>query len=248
MSLPPWPESCFRVTRSARLLSPSSAPLCSKLPLHTSFERWTFLIGNNSSAKRGSSAKATLKWLTARCCRRWELARCRLSAFSPVDLFPGMKWNSQTILCFWLALPDIRKAATCPDSGSRSQRHKPIETTCSKSGSAQDTDWFAPVGAGTALGVLFRRNASALQWERLFKTIVYWHSYLPKSLLLKIFVFHSPVWSQCEQHGEQPQLKFKKEIKHFSTSICKDLEARGFILFTYLHIFYLAKRSSIFTS
>lgn len=153
-----------------------------------------------------------------------------------------MKWNSQTILCFWLVLPEIWKAATCPDSGSRSQRHKPIETTCSTSGSAQDTDWFAPVGAGTALGVLFRRNAPALQWKRLSKTIVCWNSHLPKSLLLKIFVLRSPVWRQCEQHRVQPQLKFKTEIKHFSTSICKDLQAQAFIHFTYLHILYLAKK------
>jgi len=40
-------------------------------------------------------------------------------------------------------LPEIRKAATCPDSGSRLQRHKLRDTTSSKSGPAQDTDWFA---------------------------------------------------------------------------------------------------------
>lgn len=104
---------------------------------------------------------------------------------------------------------------------------------------AQDTDWFAPQGAGAALAVLFMTNAPVLQWEHLSKTIVCWNEHLPKSLLLKIFVLHSPVWRQHEQHGVQAQLSFKKEIKHFSTYICEDHQDQAFILFTYLHILYL---------
>lgn len=101
-----------------------------------------------------------------------------------------------------------------------------------------------PGGSRDCFRSAFQEKCSAPRWKILSKTTVCWNSDLPESLLLKIFVLHSPVWWQCEQHRVQPQFKFKMEIKRFSISICKDLQAQAFICFTYLHILYLAKKKA----
>lgn len=87
--------------------------------------------------------------------------------------------NSQTTLCFWLALPELCKAATCPGSGGRQQRHKATEIICSESGPASSNKIH--------LGLVHPCSATALalsqQGHSLFATFSPKHIYVQTEAL-----------------------------------------------------------------
>lgn len=87
--------------------------------------------------------------------------------------------NSQTTLRFWLALPELCKAATCPGSGGRQQRHKATEIICSESGPASSNKIH--------LGLVHPCSATALalsqQGHSLFATFSPKHIYVQTEAL-----------------------------------------------------------------